>query len=129
MKLNWTTPKITSPRAIHAWTAPYAADVHNGQTFISGARLPARPWTEPVIYENDIAEMVAAQYRAGRSLSSAFIATNQELGRLFDESMEMPIWQWPNTTRRQNSEVVGSPRNIIDEGTLIDSRVLEFVGR
>ena len=31
-------------------------------------------------------------------------------------------WDWPNTTYRQNGEIVSSPRNIYDTGELFESQ-------
>lgn len=119
MKLKWNPPKIDKARAVHGWLAPYAADVHNGQEYRDASRspLPARPWTELVLNETDVAELVASEYRAGRSLGAAFVAANMELGDRFDEAIELNIWDWPRAP---------SPRDIIDTGYLLDSRVLNF---
>lgn len=119
MRLKWNPPKIDRQRAIHGWMADYAADVHNGQEFRDGARspLPARPWTELVLNENNVAEMVATHYRDGRSLNQAFISANGDLGQKFDEAIEAEIWDWPRAP---------SPRDIVDTGELERSRVLSF---
>ena len=41
----------------------------------------------------------------------------------FDQQMASEKWQWnENTTRRKNGETVGSPRDIIDTGALLQSK-------
>jgi hypothetical protein len=44
----------------------------------------------------------------------------------FDQQMASEKWpltgDWPNRTRRKNGEVVGSPRDIIDTGALLQSK-------
>jgi hypothetical protein len=44
----------------------------------------------------------------------------------FDQQMASGKWplaeDWPNVTRRKNGEVVGSPRDIIDTGALLQSK-------
>jgi hypothetical protein len=44
----------------------------------------------------------------------------------FDQQMASEKWplteDWPNITRRKNGEVVGSPRDIIDTGALLQSK-------
>ena len=49
----------------------------------------------------------------------------------FDQQMASEKWplsgDWPNTTRRKNGEVVGSPRDIIDTGALLQSKQRETI--
>jgi len=50
----------------------------------------------------------------------------------FDQQMASDKWPlteaWPNITRRKNGEVVGSPRDIIDTGALLQSKRREQIG-
>ncbi|WP_156372535.1 hypothetical protein [Deinococcus sp. Leaf326] len=46
----------------------------------------------------------------------------EEFAEACDAAFDDPVWGWTGTTRRQNGETVGSPRNIVDTGTLRDSR-------
>lgn len=38
-----------------------------------------------------------------------------ELSAAFDQSFTAQAWSWPRQTRRSNGDLVGSPRNIIDQ--------------
>ncbi|WP_339096192.1 hypothetical protein WDJ50_02565 [Deinococcus sp. VB142] len=55
-------------------------------------------------------------------LSRAFEATVQDFADACQDAFEHPAYAWPATTRRRNGEVVSSPRNIVDMGTLRDSQ-------
>lgn len=49
----------------------------------------------------------------------------------FDQQMASEKWpltgDWPNRTKRKNGEVVGSPRDIIDTGALLQSKRREQI--
>lgn len=45
----------------------------------------------------------------------------------FDQQMASEKWDWPNKTRRKNGQIVGSPRDIIDTGALLQSKRREQV--
>ena len=48
----------------------------------------------------------------------------------FDQQMASEKWQWnENQTRRKNGEVVGSPRDIVDTGDLLQSKQRRQVSR
>lgn len=127
MRLRWTPPKLPKQIiATHSWHEFYAADVHNGQMLKSGTVLPSRPWTEPPLAEMDLARIVAENFRRSQNLNQAFVRANTLLGEAFDQSMESEVWSWPRDTYRVNGDVVGSPRDIIDTGALMDSRSLDF---
>lgn len=40
------------------------------------------------------------------------------------DELANPKWDWPGVTKRRNGEVVGSPRDRVDTGELIDSLVI-----
>jgi uncharacterized protein with gpF-like domain len=40
----------------------------------------------------------------------------------FKEEMKAVNYEWPRQTRRRNGQTVGSPRNIVDLGTLMNSQ-------
>jgi len=41
------------------------------------------------------------------------------------KELESEKWEWSRETKRQNHQIVGSPRNIVDLGDLKDSLVVE----
>lgn len=45
----------------------------------------------------------------------------------FDQQMASEKWDWPNSTRRKNGQVVSSPRDIIDTGALLQSKRREQI--
>lgn len=127
MRLNLRKPKIKPTKVVHGYTAPYAPDVHNGAMYRDGEALDARPWVWHVIDNTDFAKMVSDRAKSEPSISEAFIEANRDLGDLFDESIRSPIWEWPRVTVRKSGEVVGSPRNIVDEGTLANSYAMRVI--
>ena len=61
-----------------------------------------------------------------RALTRAFTETSEGLEQHLVGMFDDPVWGWPNQTKRQNGQVVGSPRNIVDGGDLRGSQTLEF---
>lgn len=48
----------------------------------------------------------------------------------FDQQMISEKWQWnANQTRRKNGEIVGSPRDIVDTGDLLQSKQRRQIGK
>lgn len=45
-------------------------------------------------------------------------AITAELGTRFQQAIRTPAYGWPRNTLRQNGQLVGSPRDIVDTGTL-----------
>ena len=50
-----------------------------------------------------------------------------ELFARYQASLKPPAWSWPRETRRRVG-VVGSPRNIVDTGSLRQSGTYSFIG-
>jgi hypothetical protein len=61
-----------------------------------------------------------------RILERALADYCEELALQFRQLIESPIFDWPNTTRRRNGQVVRSPRDIVDRGDFRDSQRLEY---
>lgn len=59
-----------------------------------------------------------------RICQDAFDEVLEQLARGFRELIESPVFDWPNTTRRRNGQVVSTPRDIVDRGDLRDSQQL-----
>lgn len=41
-----------------------------------------------------------------------------QLSTVLNNTMDLPIWEWNNTTLRSNGQTAGSPRNLVDTGEL-----------
>jgi hypothetical protein len=65
--------------------------------------------------------------RAEEASRKASEAVMRELDNAFDKSFTAKAWEWPGTTQRRVG-TVGSPRNIIDIGTLRQSGSWEMTG-
>jgi hypothetical protein len=63
-----------------------------------------------------------------RKLERAFADANNELEQAIVGEITSPVWDWPGTTLRKSGEVAGSPRDIVDERTLLDSYRVEKRG-
>jgi hypothetical protein len=71
----------------------------------------------------------ATRRRAERAAERAVEIVMGELSAAFQQSLEEEVWSWPRETRRVNGEIVSSPRNIIDTGTLKRSHSWKMTGR
>ena len=57
-----------------------------------------------------------------KKLSKAMSSYSKELDQKLDHQFFNSKWEWPRLTRRRNGQIVGSPRNIIDTGELLNSK-------
>ena len=55
-------------------------------------------------------------------LSTAIAAYSKEIDQNLDHQFFDSKWEWPRLTRRRSGQLVGSPRNIIDTGELLNSK-------
>lgn len=55
------------------------------------------------------------------AVERAFIETNLIAGREFQSAIASRVWDWPRLTQRRAGAPVGSPRNIVDMGQLLNS--------
>ena len=125
--LRWNPPKLSAPTAVYEWPVDYAAANHNGATLRNGGTIPARPWTEyPLENGLRLDEDLADNFKRSQNLDSAFRATATTYNRAMQQAIASPVWNWPRRTLRRSGEVAGSPRNIVDEGDLLDSQKLSF---
>jgi len=132
-KLNWNAPKISRKTTAQFTWSPvsedgfhYAALVHNGGFFRLGGQYPARPWTKRALSEVDLVDTFADSFRRSDSLERAFEDTANTFFRENQKAIASRVWSWPNETRRKSGEIAGRRRDIVDEGTLLDSQKLEF---
>lgn len=57
-----------------------------------------------------------------RKVQVAFRRTVREVEREARDAHDEVIWGWSGRTERRNGETAGSPRNVVDLGTLRDSQ-------
>jgi hypothetical protein len=124
--LNWNPPKIAAQKAAYKWSAPHALIVHEGAVMANGTVLPARRWTDFAIAQNPVAQTMVNHHRSSDSIDLAFRATAETLNSEFRSAIETPIWNWPRTTKRSNGDVVGSPRDAVDTGELINAQSMRI---
>lgn len=48
--------------------------------------------------------------------------TMRQFGQECRKQMSEDVWAWPNITKRRNGSIVGTPRDVIDTGELLDSQ-------
>ncbi|MEH1777155.1 hypothetical protein [Nostoc sp.] len=63
------------------------------------------------------------QSKLNSIINRAFDVTVERQGEAFQNAIASDIWEWPRETLRQNGDLVGSPRNILDEEELYNSLV------
>lgn len=103
--------------------APYAVSVYFG---LEPGHVERR-WVEYVVDNSDHEGILRASV-VTMSITETFVNYSYSLGFEFQESIESDVWFWPSTTIRSTGEVVDSPRNIVDTGSLRDSQSIEFFG-
>lgn len=127
MKLTWNEDAYKIPEEAtitYRWGEglDYAADVYFGFTG------PARPWADYIIDDEGGLENLLLNSVVKDDFSQTFIDFGYSLGFAFQDAMESDIWYWPNFTVRKSGGIVGSPRDIVDTGALIDSQTIDFTG-
>jgi hypothetical protein len=116
-KLTWNPPVIPARTATYHWGVDYAAEVHEG----SGNK-PARRWTDYAIEHNPPDQLMAKHFND--SVLQAFDDMAYDLSTAFYSAIESDIWAWPRLTIRHDGLLVGSPRDIVDTGALINSQTM-----
>ena len=64
------------------------------------------------------------QSKLNSIINRAWDVVVEAQGEAFQNAIASPVWEWPRETLRQNSDLVGSPRDIYDTGELYDSLVI-----
>jgi hypothetical protein len=57
-------------------------------------------------------------------INKAFDVSVDALADSFQDAIASDIWEWPRETLRNNGDLVGSPRNILDSEELYNSLVI-----
>jgi hypothetical protein len=72
---------------------------------------------------------VKSGYNGVRSeILGLFEEDMERLNEMFQMAIESDLYPWSGLTRRQNGEIAGSPRNIVDTGELRDSQTFKVQG-
>lgn len=58
------------------------------------------------------------------AVARAFDQTVDALSESFDDAITDDRYPWPRETQRRNGETVSSPRDIVDTGELLESKVI-----
>lgn len=127
LHMKWRIP-VSVPsynkRVRFSWSAEHATVSHEGDR---ERDRPARPWTDRVIIENDLAQLYQEAYSASDGdPERSWTRFAQNVDELFREKIKSTEWDWPRATKRKSGQVVYSPRDIVDEGTLINSQSWSF---
>ena len=56
----------------------------------------------------------------GKQHQAFELANKNDLKEAIVGEIISPVWDWGGETKRRNGAVIGSPRDIVDEGTLLD---------
>ena len=127
MPIDYSKIEISVSGATYEWSAEHAAIAHEGAVTTNGTVIPPRRWTELALQRFQFDERLATEYQAnGGDLSKAFIKVSREFNDELRKAIADPSYQWPRSTQRSNGQTVGSPRNIVDEGTLIRSQSMRI---
>jgi hypothetical protein len=108
------------------WTSDHAAKVHEGWTLKNGDSAPARPWVwltaDSYDFKKELLELILKSNKnLSGAIEDAFVKLSINFGDEMQNNIQSPIWNWPRNTLRKSGELVGSPRNIVDLGDLINS--------
>lgn len=125
-KLTWNPPKAKGLTAAFYNTAAHSPSVHEGAARLDGTDMPERRYMTISVDEADVPKQIAQRFKASKDLKQAFVETAQNVHELILENVQAKRWEWDRATRRQNSDVVGSPRDIYDRGTLYNSQYLRL---
>lgn len=113
--------------AVYRWLCDHAIFVYEGFQRHDGTVAPARPWVEAALAETDVKAIFLMEYtRNAGNMQRAWLATVEQLGQRFQDMIQDERWDWDRETVRSDGGVVGSPRDAVDTGELLESQVIEF---
>ena len=114
--------------ATFKWDVDYAAKLHEGWTLKSGESAPARPWVwvtaDSFNFKEEFSRTILNSSKSkslGDAIKDSFVKLSSNFGGKMQDSIQSPIWNWPRYTLRKSGDLVGSPRDIVDLGGLINS--------
>lgn len=62
--------------------------------------------------------------KINKAIARSMDRTVDRLSESFDYAIEADLYDYPRTTVRKSGEIVSSPRNIVDLGNLLESKVV-----
>lgn len=114
--------------ATFMWDVDYATKLHEGWTLKSGESAPARPWVwvtaDSFNFKEEFLRTILNSSKSkslGEAIKDSFVKLSSNFGEEMQNSIQSPIWNWPRSTLRKSGDLVGSPRDIVDLGGLINS--------
>ena len=114
--------------ATFKWDVDYAAKLHEGWTLKNGESAPARPWVwvtaDSFNFKKEFSRTILNSSKSkslGDAIKDSFVKLSSNFGGKMQDSIQSPIWNWPRHTLRKSGDLVGSPRDIVDLGGLINS--------
>ena len=113
--------------ATFKWDVDYAAKLHEGWTLKNGESAPARPWVwvtaDSFNFKEEFSTILnsSKSKSLGEAIKDSFVKLSNGFGEEMQNSIQSPIWNWPRYTLRKSGDLVGSPRDIVDLGGLINS--------
>lgn len=113
--------------ATFKWDVDYAAKLHEGWTLKNGESAPARPWVwvtaDSFNFKEEFSTILnsSKSKSLGEAIKDSFVKLSSNFGKEMQDSIQSPIWNWPRYTLRKSGDLVGSPRDIVDLGGLINS--------
>jgi hypothetical protein len=66
--------------------------------------------------------------KLNRAIQKAHRATVQAYSQQCKAEIQADKWEWDGLTQRSTGEIVGSPRDIVDTGALLDSQEIIYRG-
>lgn len=114
--------------ATFMWDVDYATKLHEGWTLKGGESAPARPWVwvtaDSFNFKEEFLRTILNSSKSkslGELIKDSFVKLSSNFGKEMQDSIQSPIWNWPRSTLRKSGDLVGSPRDIVDLGGLINS--------
>ena len=113
--------------ATFKWDVDYATKLHEGWSLKSGESAPARPWVwltaDSFNFKEEFSTILSKNKNLslGELIKDSFVKLSSNFGKEMQDSIQSPIWNWPRYTLRKSGDLVGSPRDIVDLGGLINS--------
>ena len=113
--------------ATFKWDVDYAAKLHEGWTLKNGESAPARPWVwvtaDSFNFKEEFSTILnsSKSKSLGEAIKDSFVKLSNGFGEEMQNSIRSSIWNWPRYTLRKSGDLVGSPRDIVDLGGLINS--------
>lgn len=125
--VRWNKIDFDLSTAVYRWLCDHAVFVYSGFQRNDGTVAPARQWTDAAIAETDVQAIFIREYtRNAGNMQRTWLATVEQLGQRFKDMIQDERWDWDRETVRSDGSVVGSPRDAVDTGELLNSQIIEY---